>query len=68
MVLHVNFEEKSLQSLLTHTKIYNKKKMLYTLTLWRPKWPDLGSILLCLTSDDFTRQWGTPGSQWVNEM
>ena len=24
------------------------------------------SILLCLTPDDFTRQWGTPGSQWVN--
>ena len=24
------------------------------------------SILLCLLPDDFTRQWGTPGSQWVN--
>ena len=23
------------------------------------------SILLCLTPDDFTRQWGTPGRQWV---
>ena len=23
------------------------------------------SILLCLTPDDFTRQWGTPGSQCV---
>ena len=23
------------------------------------------SILLCLTPDDFTRQWRTPGSQWV---
>ena len=26
------------------------------------------SILLCLTPDDFTRQWGTPGSQWVNQQ
>ena len=26
------------------------------------------SILLCLRSDDFTRQWGTPGSQWVNGL
>ena len=24
------------------------------------------SILLCLTPDNFTRQWGTPGSQWVD--
>ena len=30
----------------------------------RPK-PARLSILLCLTLDDFTRQWGTPGSQWV---
>ena len=23
--------------------------------------------ILCLTPDDFTRQWGTPRSQWVNQ-
>ena len=28
--------------------------------------PAILSILLCLMPDDFTRQWGTPGSQWVN--
>ena len=28
-------------------------------------WPDFNSILLCLTPDDFTHQWGTPGSQRV---
>ena len=22
---------------------------------------------VCLTPDDFTRQWGNPGSQWVNQ-
>ena len=39
-----------------------------TLTLWRPNRPKPArlSILLCLTPDNFTRQWGTPGSQWVN--
>ena len=30
----------------------------------RPKLARL-SILLCLTPNNFTRQWGTPGSQWV---
>ena len=37
------------------------------LTLWRPNRPKQArlSILLCLTPDDFTRQWGTRGSQWV---
>ena len=39
------------------------------LTFWRPNRPKPAklSILLCLTPDDFTRQWGTPESQWVNE-
>ena len=27
-------------------------------------WPK--PAILCLTPDDFTRQWGTPRSQWVN--
>ena len=38
------------------------------LTHWHPNRPKPArlSILLCLTPDDFTRQWGTPGSQWVN--
>ena len=37
------------------------------ITLWRPNRPKPArlSILLCLMPDDFTRQWGTPGSQWV---
>ena len=30
----------------------------------RPK-PAILSILLCLKPDDFTREWGTPRSQWV---
>ena len=43
-------------SLITHWK-----------TLWCPNPPKLArlSTLLCLTPDDFNRQWGTPRSQWV---
>ena len=26
------------------------------------------NILLCLTPDDFTCQWGTPRSQWVSPL
>ena len=33
----------------------------------RPK-PAILSILLCLTPDNFTRQWGTPRSQSVNRQ
>ena len=39
------------------------------LTLWHPNRPKPArlSILLCLTPDDFSRQWGTPGSQRVKD-
>ena len=37
----------------------------YKINPFTPK-PAVISILLCLTPDDFIRQWGTPGSQWVN--
>ena len=44
-------------------------KSLVALTLWRPNRPKPArlSILLCLTPDDFIRQWGTPGSQWIKD-
>ena len=48
-----------------------RKKLAETsLTLRRPNRPKPArlSILLCLTPDDFTRQWGTPGSQWVKSI
>ena len=28
-------------------------------------WPDLVFYSVSVTPDNFTRQWGTPGSQWV---
>ena len=42
----------------------------WSLTLWRPNRPKPArlSILLCLTPDDSTRQWGTPVSQWFNDL
>ena len=33
----------------------------------RPK-PARLSILLCVRPEDFTRQWGTPGSPWVKVL
>ena len=30
-----------------------------------PLTPKLACTLLCLMPENFTRQWGTPGSQWV---
>ena len=40
------------------------------LSLWLPNRskPARLSILLCLMPDNFTRQWGTPESQWVKAL
>ena len=34
-------------------------------SLFNPLMPKPARLSLCLMPDDFTRQWGTPRSQWV---
>ena len=67
---HISINVKNLESQLC--RLWRIEKRLLSsisgaLTLWRPNRPKPArlSILLCPTPDDFTRQWGTPGSQWV---
>ena len=42
----------------------NRYDVISAFNSFTPK-PARLSILLCLMPDDFTRQWGTPRSQWV---
>ena len=60
--------EKTRKSSHLQMSLQRQHFLLSHLILWRPNRlkPARLSILLCLLPDDFTRQWGTPGSQWVN--
>ena len=55
-----------------NSKILKGQRVFLILANWQSNcqtvlnWPDL--VFYCLTPDDFTRQWGTPGSQWVKHL